>query len=66
LADSYDPFLDSVRPDSNITQEEIADAQKRYVFLRDHAGLASGGPVQRAGCQDRPPRRPDPVQSGED
>jgi hypothetical protein len=64
LADGYDPFLDSVRADSNITQEEIEDAQKRYIFLRDHAGVTSGGTLDLSSEQAARTARTDPVRSG--
>jgi hypothetical protein len=42
VADGYDPFLDSVKADNKISAQEIADAQDRYSFLHDHAGVVSG------------------------
>jgi len=37
--DKYDPVRDAVRTDFNVTPKEMVDAQARYVFWRDQAGL---------------------------
>jgi hypothetical protein len=41
--DKYDPVRDAVRTDFDVTSKEIVDAQARYVFWRDQAGLLPGG-----------------------
>ena len=41
-ADGYDPFRDTVKADTNVTPQELEDAQQSYAFLRDHAGSVSG------------------------
>lgn len=64
VAEGYDPFLDSVRADSNISQEEIADAQTRYIFLREHAGVTSGGNLDLPTEQAARNARSDPVRNG--
>jgi hypothetical protein len=39
--DGYDPTLDTVAADNNVSKQEIEDAEQRYVFLRDHSGAVS-------------------------
>lgn len=63
LSDGYDPFLDSVRADGNVSQEEISDAQNRYVFLRDHAGAVMGGSLDTVSEGAARNARPDPIRS---
>jgi hypothetical protein len=63
-ADVYDPLLDSVRADSDVSQQEIEDAQKRYAFLHDHAGIASGGTLDTSTEKSARIVRTDPVRSG--
>jgi ribosome-binding protein aMBF1 (putative translation factor) len=43
LDDKYDPVRDAVRTDFDVTPKEIVDAQARYIFWRDQAGLVPGG-----------------------
>jgi hypothetical protein len=64
VADGYDPFLDSVRSDTNVSQQEIADAQNRYLFLRDHAGVTSGSSLDKSSEQAARNGRPDPIRNG--
>jgi hypothetical protein len=42
LADHYDPMTDGVKADFAVSMDEIAEAQNRYVFWRDHAADAQG------------------------
>ncbi len=63
-ADGYDPFLDSVKADSKISPQEIADAQDRYSFLHDHAGVVSGESLDLAEEKAVRGVRPDPVREG--
>jgi hypothetical protein len=63
-ADGYDPFLDSVNADRNVTQQDIEDAQKRYMFLRDHAGVTSGGTLDTATEKAARTVRTDPIRNG--
>jgi hypothetical protein len=37
--DKYDPVRDAVRIDFNVTPKEMMDAQTRFIFWRDQAGL---------------------------
>ena len=64
LTEGYDPFLDSVRADTNVSQQEIADAQNRYVFLRDHAGVTSDASLDLPSEQAARTVRPDPIRNG--
>ena len=41
LADKYDLTRDGAELDSSVSQQEIAEAQERYVFWRDQAGQVS-------------------------
>lgn len=43
LDDKYDLVRDTVRTDFDVTPKEMVDAQARYVFWRDQAGLLPGG-----------------------
>jgi hypothetical protein len=63
-ADGYDPFLDSVNADRNVTQQDIEDAQKRYIFLRDHAGLTSAGTLDTSTEKAARGVRTDPIRNG--
>ena len=63
--EGYDPFLDSVKADKNVSEQEIGDAQTRYVFLRDHAGVTTDGRLDLSSEQaTRNTARPDPVRNG--
>jgi hypothetical protein len=64
VADGYDPFLDSVKADNNVTPQQIADAQDRYSFLHDHAGVVSGDSLDLAEEKAVRSVRPDPVREG--
>ena len=63
-ADNYDPFLDSVKADNHVSPQEIADAQNRYSFLHDHAGVVSGEGLDLADEKAVRGVRPDPVREG--
>lgn len=63
-ADGYNPFSDIVRADSKISPQEIADAQDRYTFLHDHAGVVSGESLDLAEEKAMRNVRPDPVREG--
>lgn len=60
-ADGYNPFLDTVRADKDVSQQEIEDAQDRYVFLRDHSGGASDSTLDKSTEQSIRTIRPDPT-----
>jgi hypothetical protein len=40
-ADGYDPMLDRVKADGEVSQQEIEEAQQRFIFVRDHAGAGA-------------------------
>ena len=42
LAEKYDIAHDAVRTDFNVTQQEMVEAQQRYIFWRDLAGNSQG------------------------
>jgi hypothetical protein len=63
-ADGYNPFLDSVKADNSVGPEEITDAQKRYEFLRDHAGYPTGGRLDEVTQMAFQAARPDPIRNG--
>lgn len=42
FADKYDPLRDGVKADFDVTMEEIAEAQTRYIFWRTRAGEVQG------------------------
>jgi len=63
-ADGYDPFVDSVNADRNVTERDIEDAQKRYIFLRDHAGVTSAGTLDTSTEKAARGVRTDPIRNG--
>ena len=63
-SDAYDPFRDSVKADGDVSQQEIEDAQQRYAFLRDHAGVMAGGTLDTSTEQSARTVRTDPVRTG--
>jgi hypothetical protein len=63
-ADGYDPFLDNVTADNDVSQQDIEGAQKRYVFLRDHAGVVSASTLDTSTEKSARIVRTDPVRSG--
>jgi hypothetical protein len=62
--DGYDPFLDTVKADNDVSQQDIEDAQKRYVFLRDHAGVAVDSTLDTSSEQAARQVRTDPIRTG--
>jgi hypothetical protein len=63
LAEGYDPFLDTVAADSKVSQPDVEEAQKRYVFLRDHAGVVSDATLDTSTEKSARIVRPDPVRT---
>jgi hypothetical protein len=63
-ADGYDPFRDSVTADNDVSKQEIEDAQQQYVFLRDHASVASASTLDTSTEKSARMVRTDPVRSG--
>jgi hypothetical protein len=64
LAEGYDPFLDTVAADSAVSQPEVEEAQKRYVFLRDHAGVVSDASLDTSTEKSARIVRTDPIRTG--
>jgi hypothetical protein len=62
--DGYDPFLDNVRADGNVSQKDIEEAQKRYLFLHDHAGVTSDAKLDTVTERAARTVRTDPIRSG--
>jgi hypothetical protein len=63
-ADGYDPLLDSVKADGDVSQQEIEDAQQRYIFLRDHAGVVTDATLDTSTEKSARMVRTDPVRTG--
>ncbi|HWW16282.1 MAG TPA: hypothetical protein VN310_16610 [Candidatus Dormibacteraeota bacterium] len=63
-ADGYNPFLDTVTADNDVSRQEIEDAQDRYVFLRDHTGVASNSSLDTSTERSARLIRTDPVRTG--
>jgi hypothetical protein len=61
--DGYDPFRDTVKADTNVSPQEIEDAQQSYAFLRDHAGSVSGSNLDAVAEQAVRTARPDPTKT---
>jgi len=61
--DGYNPFLDTVRADNKVSQQELEDAQDRYVFLRDHAGAAYDSALDKSSEEALRAVRPDPTKN---
>jgi len=62
-ADGYNPFLDAVRADNNVSRHELEDAQDRYLFLRDHAGAAYDSALDKSSEEALRAARPDPTKT---
>jgi hypothetical protein len=62
-ADGYNPFLDAVRADNNVSRQELEDARDRYVFLRDHAGAAYDSALDKSSEEALRAARPDPTKT---
>jgi hypothetical protein len=62
--DGYDPFLDNVIADGNVSQKDIEEAQKRYIFLHDHAGVTSDAMLDTGTEKAARTVRTDPIRSG--
>jgi hypothetical protein len=62
-ADGYNPLLDTVKADGNVSLQEIEDAQQRYIFLRDHAGVVSDSGLDPASEKAVKAVRTDPTRN---
>jgi len=63
-ADNYDPLRDTVKADADVSQQEIEDAQQRYIFLRDHITAGSGSALDTSTEKSAQMVRTDPVRTG--
>jgi hypothetical protein len=63
-AEGYDPLLDSVKADAQISQKDIDDAQKRYLFLRDHSSVPFDSTLDTSTERSARMVRTDPVRTG--
>jgi len=63
-ADGYDPVLDNIKADGNVSQQEIEDAQQRYIFLRDHTNSVSDSSLDTSTERSARMVRTDPVRTG--
>jgi Skp family chaperone for outer membrane proteins len=63
-ADAYDPAVDSVRADSDVSQQDMEDAQQRYVFLRDHTSSPTGASLGTSDERAARTERTDPTKTG--
>lgn len=62
--DSYDPFPDTVAADSDVSEQEIDEAQRRYAFLREHAVVGSDATLDTSTEKSARMIRTDPVRTG--
>jgi hypothetical protein len=62
--DGYDASRDTIAADNNVSGQEIEDAQKRYTFLREHAGAASDSTLDTSTEKAARTVRTDPVRTG--
>lgn len=63
-ADGYDPLVDTVKADSDVSRQEIEEAQDRYVFLRDHTPAGSGTNLDTSDERAAREVRTDPARNG--
>jgi hypothetical protein len=62
--DGYDPLVDAVRADSDVSRQEIEEAQDRYIFLRDHTPVGSGTDLDLSDERSARVDRTDPTKTG--
>jgi hypothetical protein len=63
-ADDYDPSLDTVVADKDVSPQELEEAQKHYVFLRDHATSVSDASLDTSTERAARNTRTDPIRTG--
>lgn len=64
LADGYDPFADQTSADSQVSPQDISEAQERYSFLKAHSLVVSDARLDLANEKAVQNVRPDPVRNG--
>jgi hypothetical protein len=65
VTDGYNPLFDSVVADTRVSPDDVTEAQNRYAFLRDHAGVVTDGKldtISEHAAQNT--SRPDPIRNG--
>ena len=62
-AENYDPTIDGVAADSDVSKDEIADAEHTYVTWRDRADQARGSSLDTSSEKAAQGARGDPVRS---
>lgn len=62
-ADNYDVNIDGVSADSDVSKDDLAEAEKTYQLWKDRATQASGGKLDTSSEQAAAATRGDPVRS---
>ena len=62
-AEGYDPMIDGVAADNDISKDEIADAEHTYLLWRDRADQKKGSNLDTASEKAAKDSRGDPVRS---
>lgn len=65
LADSYDPTIDGVAADNNVSKEEIADAEHTYQLWRDRADKSKDSRLDSSTEKAAQAARGDPIGKGD-
>jgi hypothetical protein len=63
-ADGYDPSVDSVAADNDLSKQEMEEAQQRYVALRDRITSGTGKNLDTSDENAARATRTDPVRTG--
>jgi hypothetical protein len=62
-AEGYDPMIDGVSADSDVSKDEIADAERTYLLWRDRADQKKGSSLDASTEKSAQGNRGDPVRS---
>jgi hypothetical protein len=62
--DGYNPYLDAVKADLDVSKDDMAQAESRYAFLQDHAAAMSGGRLDITHEKAVENSRGDPIRNG--
>ena len=63
LDEGYDPMIDGVAADNNVPKDDIDEAQRTYLQLKDRAGKASNSKLDAATEKSAQGMRGDPVRA---
>src|ERR1700686_3354358 len=63
LDEGYDPMIDGVAADNNVPKDDIDDAQRTYLQLKDRAGKATNSKLDAATEKSAQGVRGDPVRA---